>query len=414
MSAPLPSPDWTPSPSSQAVTGDLAPRWTGWLGTLGLVGAIVALRGTAIAPGLATALVVASAGLPMLVADFWRTGLRAPQHSFDRERVAHKLVGLLASLAGLAGLWWALPEYHGSFYQPAWNLLTPLLGVVLVLAVPYVAWTDVRMEQPRDGLWHLGTWLVGPRQQANREVVRRHALGWLVKAFFLPLMLVYLEQDLVRLQARQGLPTDFLGWFDHLWLWLFTLDVGLAATGYLLTLRAVGSHLRSAEPTVLGWVACLVCYQPFWSVIEGQYLRYEDDLAWRAWLADLPVVQTAWALAILACVLVYAWATVSFGLRFSNLTHRGIVTHGPYRWLRHPAYVAKNLSWWLVAIPFMSRTSSLEALRHSLLLLALGGVYWLRARTEEAHLGQDPTYRAYVAWIDQHGLWARIRRRVRP
>jgi len=26
----------------------------------------------------------------------------------------------------------------------------------------------------------------------------------------------------------------------------------------------------------------------------------------------------------------YAWATMAFGCRFSNLTNRGIVTRGPY------------------------------------------------------------------------------------
>ena len=45
--------------------------------------------------------------------------------------------------------------------------------------------------------------------------------------------------------------------------------------------------------------------------------------------------------------------------RFSNLTHRGIITNGPYRYSKHPAYLAKNLSWWLVSMPFMITVSPL-------------------------------------------------------
>lgn len=37
---------------------------------------------------------------------------------------------------------------------------------------------------------------------------------------------------------------------------------------------------------------------------------------------------------------IYAWATIMFGGRFSNLTHRGIITNGPYPWTKHPAYRA--------------------------------------------------------------------------
>jgi hypothetical protein len=51
---------------------------------------------------------------------------------------------------------------------------------------------------------------------------------------------------------------------------------------------------------------------------------------------------------------IYAWATVAFGFRFSNLTHRGILTHGPYAWTKHPAYVSKNLFWWCAVLPFLS------------------------------------------------------------
>ena len=68
------------------------------------------------------------------------------------------------------------------------------------------------------------------------------------------------------------------------------------------------------------------------------------------------------ASAMLLGVGVYAWATLALGLRASNLTNRGIVTTGPYRWLRHPAYVAKNLSWWIGATPLVVKFASTRSL----------------------------------------------------
>ncbi len=84
---------------------------------------------------------------------------------------------------------------------------------------------------------------------------------------------------------------------------------------------------------------------------------------------------------------IYAWATFAFGIRFSNLTYRGVLTNGPYRWTRHPAYLSKNLFWWLSAMPFLVTTGSLlEAVRNTVFLGVISAIYYWRARTEEAHL----------------------------
>jgi hypothetical protein len=77
-----------------------------------------------------------------------------------------------------------------------------------------------------------------------------------------------------------------------------------------------------------GWMVCIMCYitTPFWGILVRNYLNYDDGYSWSAWLADAPLAATAWALAITALNVIYFWATASFGIRFSNLTHRGILT----------------------------------------------------------------------------------------
>ena len=137
---------------------------------------------------------------------------------------------------------------------------------------------------------------------------------------------------------------------------------------------------------------------------------YETDTReWSFWLAGHPALLWLWGGLLVALTGFYAWATVAFGLRFSNLTHRGILTHGPYRFTKHPAYLAKNIFWWLSATPFLVTSGSLEtALRNTLLILATNIVYYWRARTEEAHLMDDPTYQAYAAWMRRRGVASRL------
>ena len=117
--------------------------------------------------------------------------------------------------------------------------------------------------------------------------------------------------------------------------------------------------------------------------------------------------------AMIVAVVGVGMSTAAFGLRFSNLTHRGIITNGPYRWTKHPAYIAKNLSWWLISVPFIAGADWLQAAQSCLLLAGVNLIYLLRAKTEERHLSRDPVYRDYVAFIAREGLLARLSRRCR-
>ena len=84
-------------------------------------------------------------------------------------------------------------------------------------------------------------------------------------------------------------------------------------------------------------------------------------------------------------------------------------TNGPYRWLKHPAYVAKNINWWLIYLPFLSSIGFTEGIRLSALLVGVNTIYYLRAKTEEAHLSVDPIYQQYLEFMRNNGLFARAR-----
>jgi protein-S-isoprenylcysteine O-methyltransferase Ste14 len=334
------------------------------------------------------------------------TGLDFSRSNPSWPRTLTKLLGLLGSLGFLALLYWAFPEYRGAYYDSYYAMLRRVLPAVLVLAVPYFYFVDRHMRNPRDGYWQLGRLLRLDWRTVDRAVLGQHLLGWLVKGFFLPLMFTYLCQDLGRFLGYDFARPGFVDmWYEVLYDSCYFVDVALVSIGYMLSLRLADTHLRSAEPTMLGWAAALLCYDPFWSLVGRQYLSYQGGMNWVGWLGSSPLLYGVWGVLILILTGIYVWATIVFGGRFSNLTHRGIITNGPYRWTKHPAYVAKNLSWWLISVPFLVQGSALESLRHCVLLLGLNGVYWLRAVTEERHLGRDPEYQRYAEWIDRHGLF---------
>jgi protein-S-isoprenylcysteine O-methyltransferase Ste14 len=177
---------------------------------------------------------------------------------------------------------------------------------------------------------------------------------------------------------------------------VFIVDCGWALAGYASESRWLGNKTRSVEPTALGWVACIFCYPPFNGVL-GTYLPLENG---PARITDPAIMLWFRAFTVLLFA-IYSSATVAFGWKFSNLTNRGIVMRGPYRYIRHPAYVCKCSAWWLEHIPTMTLTKAF-------FLTLLCGVYALRAWTEERHLSRDPDYREYkkkTPWVIIPGVY---------
>lgn len=375
-------------------------------------------RGTLSAadPALALAVALAAAILPMVLLDLLvlrvhrrtSTGLdfARPRRPFQLGRIATKLLGLGGTLAACALLYWLVPEYRKPFYDPFFRLVLGSLALFLLCAVFYFAYLDGRMASPEDGYFQAGLLLLGQWRALDRGELGRHALAWLVKAFFLPLMFVGLVENFQNLLALrlESVLGSFQAFFAFAFELAFTIDLLYAAIGYFLTCRLIDAQIRSTEPTLAGWLVTLVCYAPFFQLLAPSLFEYDDGLSWVGWLQASPAVSLVWGSAILALQLVYALASVCFGCRFSNLTFRGVLTSGPYRWTKHPAYLAKNLSWWLIAVPFVSRESWTAALRNCLVLALLNLVYLARAWTEERHLGRNPEYVAYGLFMNEHGL----------
>lgn len=400
-----------PRPPSAVSSG------TGWAGLAGLGAWILVARHFGLAgPNAAMAAVIAC-GLPMVLWSLLVDRVhRNPTTGIDWDGPPRPLSETLdTSLTKIVGYWvtWGgIALFYGLgrwYWTEAYGYTMTLLGyavpVLLAGSIPYVLWLDRRLADPRDNAHAFGQFVLNVGRP-DRKAVIEHLRSWAVKGFFTAFMISIVPGNFYAvatpaLETVLADPVRLAQWLIGL---LFLIDVAFATVGYVLTMRPLDAHIRSANPYAAGWVAALVCYPPFILMGNGGPLDYHPGTAeWFVWLDGHPLLKIVTGALLVLLTAIYAWATVAFGLRFSNLTHRGILTHGPYRWTRHPAYLSKNLFWWLASMPFLSVNGDItEIIRNCAILAAINGIYYWRARTEERHLLADPAYAAYHAWAGRN------------
>ena len=327
------------------------------------------------------------------------------------DTAAVKLAGLWATWVLIAFLYGIARWYWRGQYVFAMDVLSAAAVPLFLLSIPYVLWLDRVLVNPRDGAWHFGAMLIG-RDAYDIDEVWHHLRAWAVKGFFCAFMISILPAGFeavvnLDLATLAGDPVRIAIWLTEL---LFVIDVQIAMVGYLVTMKPLDAHIRTANPHLGAWVAALICYPPFILMGDGGPLNYHQNTGdWSFWLAGYPALLWAWGALLVCLTAIYAWATVAFGLRFSNLTYRGVLTNGPYRFTRHPAYLSKNLFWWCASLPFLATTGSLtDMVRNTALLGLVSSVYYWRARTEEKHLlAEDAKYVAYFEWMGRNAAITR-------
>ncbi len=287
---------------------------------------------------------------------------------------------------------WIQPLFLDSAnYAPFFHFLAdPLLLYLLLAHYYFLRRAAARGNAPiEDKLYSLIAICFASLTRTRRTlpVPGAHIAGraLLVKAIFLPLLgswMISTALSLIQIVADPAATGDWLYRFSYHSLLL--IDVTIFAASYFIELPRLKNQIRSVEPTILGWTVCLACYPPLNDLllipIDHALFGYNPE--WGA------IVRGIVSTLIILLWAVYVWATVSLGWKASNLTHRGIVQHGPYRYCRHPAYAAKLTIWTLSGIFLGTMTVPL--------LAALLSLYGLRMWTEERHLAIDAEYRAYM------------------
>jgi Isoprenylcysteine carboxyl methyltransferase (ICMT) family len=380
-----------------------------------------------------------------------------PAHSASISRFLSRrlLLNYFSTLAFVGLAYWIVSSvsgFHRSMLQAQWPLtafgidkvitihavLVTLIAIYAVVLIPYYAtypWMHSKAYTFIRGVWF--ALRRAPTQRARYQsrlqpmalpltirispLTRQAGLALLLKFFFAPLMINWCLAHIANLcgsvaQLVQDVDSGVSGraLFDSSLFWaafqlILFVDTLLFTLGYIIELPALGNRIRSVDPTFFGWFICLACYPPF-----NEFTMH--FFAWES--SDFPYFESngmhffANATLLLALA-IFSWASVTLGFKASNLTNRGIVTHGPYKFVRHPAYAAKNLAWWLGALPTLLmylNASAWGAFAYSLMsVFGWTAIYGLRAITEERHLRMlDNAYEQYadrVRWRFLPGVW---------
>lgn len=330
---------------------------------------------------------------------------------------------------------------QSAYYQPwfrflesAWKYYGPGIwfgvdGLGWFLGLPYVILTRAFKHSPdadrRDMTamlakvlgWAVSYVLKAPSlRPVFGDYDKKAVRALLVKVFFGPLMTVFFCDQFPHLVSNVGYVFHWVpnaiannsythnqfnnDFFNISIALIFSIDVALAWCGYVTSSRWVDNQTYSAEPTMLGWMVCIICYPPFQMMLglyysspgEREVLQFENQ-----------GLITFFTAMMLMSYVVYMAATLWFGVRFSNLTNRGIIRTGPYAFIRHPAYASKNFSWWIVMFPAIIWNATHTGLEIAILqtvgLVLMTFVYYMRAMTEERHLSLDPAYLEYCKQV---------------
>jgi protein-S-isoprenylcysteine O-methyltransferase Ste14 len=341
----------------------------------------------------------------------------------------------LSTLGFISLSWWVIERlsgFHRGALQAQWNfgmfgidaalsvhaLLLALIALYAVVLVPYYAvypWLHSKAFVFLRGRWFCvlqwrrpmsraraarrarQPWTL-PLKAAPSPATRQAGLALLLKFFFAPLMINWclghvadMSGAVVQLVdgVREGLRGRAL--FDASMYWalfqcILFADTLLFTLGYILEVPALDNRIRSVDPTFFGWFVCLACYPPF-NDFTGRFLEWQaSDFPW----FGNDYLHIAANTSLLASMTIYSWASIALAFKASNLTNRGIVSRGPYSVVRHPAYAAKNLAWWIGSLPAFTvwfSSGNLRAALYSVFAMAAWtAIYVLRALTEERHL----------------------------
>lgn len=393
--------------------------------------------------GLLLALVIVA--LSMLITEGIRLYLRDRKNFFQldphlkdgrylaflSQAVANWLLYL--GLLGLAVLFFRTAGEYGyarnaPYYQIFFRFIDLAFITYLWVGLPYVLITRALKHNPvadrRDfssltgkALLFIVSLIPGLKNLRPRfvEVDKKTARALLVKLFFTPLMTKFFLDHFPHLINNVGylvgtfidavinghttLPRFNQDVFNISKSFIFSIDVALAWCGYVTSSRWVNNQTVTAEPTVLGWAVCLMCYPPF--QLPGLYYTTPGENI--IFSLPFPALVTVFVILMVLSITVYMSATLWFGVRFSNVTNRGIIRKGPYALVRHPAYASKNFSWWCLMFPVIVYNATHSGLKwailHTMGLILISWIYYMRAITEERHLSADPYYREYCKQV---------------
>jgi protein-S-isoprenylcysteine O-methyltransferase Ste14 len=219
----------------------------------------------------------------------------------------------------------------------------------------------------------------------SRTALRAYCL----KLIFIPFLASWVIQNINHIEFLYANLHKIDLWFINKFLLasIFLVDSFIFLQGYCIESNRLKNNIISVDSSKLGWFVCLICYPPLnyyvFTLVDFKQTAISIDIS-----LQFEIILT---IAITFLWLIFVIASLNLGFKASNLTNRGVVDRGLYKYCRHPAYSAKMMIW-LIQTLFLG-TYFLS------FFIALCVVYILRAYTEERHLIEGQEYKEYIGKV---------------
>lgn len=282
--------------------------------------------------------------------------------------------------------------------------------VIISLTIGYVYFVDRRLPDPEDEYAKIGA-MLNKRMPRDNIILKKFLLKTAVKMAFVPFMYTgFLGNLSILLNTVWQLNTDAISLL--LFNFGISIDMLIGVFGYLFSSAIINNQIIDTDSNLLGWIFALLCYPPLvW--IMRQVNSQQDSLSWNEIIPQDNMLYWVLFIIINMTWIIYWLATFEFGMTFSNLSYRRLIDKGAYKYTKHPAYIAKNIYWWLYTLPFMGVAFvSSEWWQNILGLTFVSLIYYGRAKSEERHLMKFPEYRQYCEEINKKGIfrWLKVSR----
>ncbi len=277
----------------------------------------------------------------------------------------------------------------------------------IILLIPFYTYLENEKSKARKIINYIIKKIYNLKYKISKDE-KISILSWIVKLFFIPLMILWLTLHVSTMLNNiyysyndiSFLTTEFYLYFNKHLFWLLLsfilfLDLLFFTLWYLIESSKFKNKIKSVDSTFIWWFVVLICYPPLNS--------YTTDLIW--WYSvNFPFFNNMYIhlilnISILILMWIYTRASVSLWLKASNLTNRWIINKWPYKYVRHPAYISKNLAWWIGWLPLLIwNLYNLDLKNFFIVLFSLiiwTFIYYLRAITEEKHLSKNKDYVKY-------------------
>lgn len=349
--------------------------------------------------------------IPLLLVAYCQNPYKKNKYNLNpvnMARIRSKVIVLLLQFVAIYLYAFSVTQIGLAEYATFVTDLFLCFPVIIIFTMAYVYFVDRRLLVPEDDYAKVGA-MLNNRTPLDKVVLQKFLLKTAVKIVFVPFMYSGFLGNLSLL-----LNTEWQLNASAVSLLLFnfgiSIDMLIGIFGYLFSSAIINNQIIDTDSNFLGWLFALLCYPPLvW--LMRQVNDQQDSLIWSDILPHGSVIFWLMFIIINLTWVIYWLATFEFGMTFSNLSYRHLIDKGVYRYTKHPAYIAKNIYWWLYTLPFMGVAFiSVEWWKNVLGLIFVSLIYYGRAKSEERHLMKFPEYRQYCSEINKKGIfrWLKV------